>query len=257
MVYQIKTFERQVKMENRTDLLNQLGNIIIQKNLEPGDRLPAERRLAQLMRISRNTLRNFLRMLEGRGLVHTKRGSGTYLRARIIESSDGVMDIQTGTNSVLANQLEAAYLFLPLIMERALFQINDRQIQKVQKCNIALGQNIYSEDIKQITIEIFNFFRTISLATNNNSLIKITEKLCFIDPEPFEHLFAVDREIREQIFAGHVDILQALRESNAMEIRRITEDYILTWCRILQKHAAASMPAFISGAIKKRWRDEN
>jgi hypothetical protein len=78
-----------------------------------------------------------------------------------------------------------------------------------------------------------------------------------LDPTPFEDLFKTDRKIREQIFAGHVDILQALRESNALEIRRITEDYILIWCRILQKHAAISMPAFISGAIKKRWRDEN
>ncbi len=244
-------------MESRTDLLNQLSSIVVQKELEPGDRLPAERQLAGLMHISRNTLRSFLRILEGRGLVHTKRGSGTYLRARIVESANGNLDIQPESHSPLAGQLEAAYLLLPAVLERSLYQINDRQIQKVQECNIALGQSIYSEDVKSIATEIFNFFRIISLATNNNFLIKTTEQICLLDPTPFEDLFKTDRKIREQIFAGHVDILQALRESNALEIRRITEDYILIWCRILQKHAAVSMPAFISGAIKKRWRDEN
>ncbi|MFP4266267.1 MAG: FadR/GntR family transcriptional regulator [Desulfonatronovibrionaceae bacterium] len=238
-------------MENRANLLNQLGNIVVQLGLGPGDRLPAERQLARLMHISRNTLRNFLRTLEGRGLVHTRRGSGTYLRARIIESTEGVFDIRSEADSPIASQLEAAFLFLPLVMERSLFQINDRQLQKVQECNIALGQSIYSEDLKSTLTEIFNFFRLISLATNNCFLIKTTEQLCFIDPQPFNKLHTVDRKIREQIFAGHVDILQALRETNALGIKKITEDYILTWCGILEKHARISMPPFLSGKMKK------
>lgn len=249
---QFKEFKKRTVMENRTDLLNQLGTIVLDLGLEPGDRLPAERRLCQLMHISRTTLRNFLRMLEGRGLVQTKRGSGTYLRARIIGTSDGDLDINPDFLPPIVNQLEAAYLFLPLIMERALYQITERQIQNVQESNIALGQSIYSEDVKSIISEIFNFFRIISLATNNDFLIKTTEKICFIDPQSFENIFKVDREIREQIFAGHVDILQALRETNVLEIRKITENYVLTWCKILKKNAGISMPPFLAGIIEKR-----
>jgi GntR family transcriptional regulator len=54
----------------------------------PGDQLPPEPELAQMLGISRATLREALRSSEERGLIHRQRGVGTFVRAArpLIES---------------------------------------------------------------------------------------------------------------------------------------------------------------------------
>ncbi len=45
------------------------------------ERLPPERQLAQSLGVSRNTLRNALQVLQGRGILGSRRGSGTFVQA--------------------------------------------------------------------------------------------------------------------------------------------------------------------------------
>jgi GntR family transcriptional repressor for pyruvate dehydrogenase complex len=47
--------------------------------LGPGDRLPPERELAQKMGVSRPSLRSGLRTLQAMGIIHARRGAGTFI----------------------------------------------------------------------------------------------------------------------------------------------------------------------------------
>ena len=47
--------------------------------LHPGDRLPAERELARALGVSRPTVRSGLKALEAMGVVHSRRGAGTFI----------------------------------------------------------------------------------------------------------------------------------------------------------------------------------
>jgi len=53
--------------------------LIERGRLRPGDRLPAERALAQRIGVSRPTLRAGLHSLAALGVVHSRHGSGTYI----------------------------------------------------------------------------------------------------------------------------------------------------------------------------------
>src|SRR5688500_20409382 len=54
--------------------------LIERGSLRPGDRLPAERALAEQLGVSRPTVRAGLRALAAMGVVRTRHGSGTYIR---------------------------------------------------------------------------------------------------------------------------------------------------------------------------------
>lgn len=64
-------------------VLNALVAFVRQEAVRPGDKLPTERILADLLKVSRNTVREALTRWEGLGLVERRQGSGTYLKAEV------------------------------------------------------------------------------------------------------------------------------------------------------------------------------
>lgn len=64
-------------------VLKALAGFVMQEQLEPGEKLPTERILAERLKVSRNTVREALTRWEGLGLVERRQGSGTYLKAAV------------------------------------------------------------------------------------------------------------------------------------------------------------------------------
>ncbi len=60
-------------------VIKQIEDLILQGVLRPGDQLPAERELAQILDVSRPSLRDAIKDLEKRGLLITRRGGGTFI----------------------------------------------------------------------------------------------------------------------------------------------------------------------------------
>ncbi len=69
----------------RTDVyravLERIQAYIIDQDIQPGQRLPSERELAELLAVSRVTVRQALKVLEDIGKIEIVHGSGTYLKA--------------------------------------------------------------------------------------------------------------------------------------------------------------------------------
>ncbi len=69
----------------RTDVyravLERIQAFILEQKIQPGERLPSERELAELLSVSRVTVRQALKVLEDIGKVEIIHGSGTYLKA--------------------------------------------------------------------------------------------------------------------------------------------------------------------------------
>ncbi|MBS3780543.1 MAG: FadR family transcriptional regulator [Desulfovermiculus sp.] len=58
------------------DVVDQIQEAILEGKLKPGDILPSERELKEMLQVSRGTLREALRVLEQKGLIHIKLGVG-------------------------------------------------------------------------------------------------------------------------------------------------------------------------------------
>lgn len=85
----------QIKTENLHPfqrLQNDLAHMIEQT--PPGSRLPAEPELAQMMGVSRATLREAMRSFEGQGLIRRRQGVGTFVvsQTKVIESGLEILE---------------------------------------------------------------------------------------------------------------------------------------------------------------------
>lgn len=60
-------------------IVKQLRELIIDRHIQPGDKLPSERVLCEQLNTSRSSVREALRSLELLGLIETRHGGGTFL----------------------------------------------------------------------------------------------------------------------------------------------------------------------------------
>lgn len=66
-------------LDLKNTVVSKIRDIIIDKNLEPGDKLPAERSLAERLGVTRGTIREAIQKLEIYGLVKSIPQSGTFI----------------------------------------------------------------------------------------------------------------------------------------------------------------------------------
>ena len=70
------------------DIVLQIQGMIDRGELAVGDRLPPERRLAEMFSVSRNTVREAIRALSEQGQLESRQGSGTYVSEPSEDSGD-------------------------------------------------------------------------------------------------------------------------------------------------------------------------
>lgn len=75
-----------------------IERLILEGQLAPGDRLPPERELAELLGVSRVSVREGLRELENRGLVDRKPGRGTIVMKPGERSNGGDVTLEVVAN---------------------------------------------------------------------------------------------------------------------------------------------------------------
>lgn len=90
--------ERSAEKDNRTLAERAAGDLISlirEKHYVPGDRLPTEAELSELLGVGRNTVREAIRILGSRNIITVRQGSGTF-----ISEKQGVADDPFGFSLV-------------------------------------------------------------------------------------------------------------------------------------------------------------
>lgn len=80
-----ESFQKSGEKESE-DVLEYLKREIRQGRLKEGDRLPTERQLSEKLNVSRTTVRDAMRLLEGMGVLVSRQGSGNYLSGKMEKS---------------------------------------------------------------------------------------------------------------------------------------------------------------------------
>ena len=112
-------------------LHEKLEQLIAEKS--PGERLPAEPKLAQQMGVSRATLREAMRIFETQGILRRRQGSGTYVThtPRVIESGLEVLE----SLETLAKRSDLHMTMGELHIERRTAQPQECRALDISECD--------------------------------------------------------------------------------------------------------------------------
>jgi GntR family transcriptional regulator, hexuronate regulon transcriptional repressor len=195
-------------------LADELADAIAAGTYAIGDRLPAERELAERHSVSRPTIREAITSLETRGLVEVRMGSGVYVAG--IPTTGGLplpMDVDPFELS------EARLLFEGEVAAQAAAQITDEELAGLE----ALLQEMESANQRGNGEEADRrFHHAIAVATRNSAMAAVVDSLWAIrlrSPRCVQLFERSRRRGAKPVVAEHRVIVQALRRRDAKAAR--------------------------------------
>lgn len=172
--------------------------------LVPGDRLPAERALADGLGVSRVTVREALRVLQGEGLLITKRGSGGTVVSSTATPNRGEDDLDT-LREVFELRVTVETMAARLAAQRAA----PADVDALDACQEALAA---SADVHAFRRADSAFHLAIATLSGNATLRGIVEDL---RAAAFTRLDARDfAVIHESSSRGHGAVIDAIRRGD-------------------------------------------
>ncbi|TSE09649.1 MULTISPECIES: FadR/GntR family transcriptional regulator [Aquimarina] len=195
-------------------IISKIRELIVSKHLEPGDRLPAERDLAERFGVSRNQLRQAIQKLEFYGLVKKYPQSGTRISNIGVTALNGMMsDILQLQNPDFKSLVETRIILEKNAVRLAATRRTESQIHQIKKAHEA-----YSEKAIQglDAIEEDLMFHIKLAEASNNSVIN--SLMLIITPEIIAHFVKnkiCDKEENFLLIKEHQAIVDAIEEKNA------------------------------------------
>lgn len=124
------------------DIAGKVLELIREKRLEPGDKLPAERQLAAIMKVSRPSLREALRALSLMNIIEIKPGSGAYVTSLepklLVEHLDFVFSLDDSTFLQLFEARKILEVGIAGIaathISDAELEVLEREFEKAESC---------------------------------------------------------------------------------------------------------------------------
>lgn len=153
-----------------------IRDLITSGRINPGDRLPPEQELANLLGISRSSLREAVKALSQARVLDVRRGDGTYVTSLepelLMSGLSFVIDLMQ--DQTLVEIFEVRKLLEPAATALAAQRITDEQIAELRE---SLTSMRHAHDPEELVVRDIDFHARIASATGNSSLCSILDAI--------------------------------------------------------------------------------
>ena len=222
----IKT-EFEIVRRNRVyeEVAKQIERLILKK-LQPGDKLPSERDLAEMLRVSRGSIRDAIRSLELLGLVEARQGTGTIVR----ETSENALthpfaNALKRRKELVGELLDFRKMLEPPLAARAATHASPEEVLEME--DILRRQEEKQRQGDAAVAEDAEFHYSIALASDNSVVLKVIDTVMDLLRDTRARSLQVEGRPHKSL-NGHRRILAAIKRHDAeaakAAMRRHLED---------------------------------
>lgn len=214
------------EMQNQTQgekALNGLIEMIHENNYQPGDKLPTEMELSEMLGVSKNMVREALRVLVSRNIVVIRQGAGTFLSEKqgVVDDPFGFVMVKD-KRKLTEDILQIRSILEPPIAALAAQNGTTEEFQELEEILTELEKTMERRD--EFHEWDARFHRKIAECTHNmlmtNIIPVITEGIGVFAKE-------VSQTEYEETLRSHRKICNAILNRNAMEAQQEMMYHIL------------------------------
>lgn len=201
----------------------QLNTLIDNGSIEPGQRLPSERDLAEQLGVSRPTIREAMIALELSGVIEIRTGSGIYVNPTPQKLAPELIDKGVGPFEIL----EIRYIVEAEACAFAATRISDEQIIELRRVLKEMEEEEKQPDASEKADQ--KFHSIIAQASQNSAIASVVEWLWNLRNESQLSTAFLQRIRQEGVhpsISEHSDILRALERRNPDMARAAMQKHI-------------------------------
>jgi GntR family transcriptional repressor for pyruvate dehydrogenase complex len=226
------TFSREILSDKVAD---RILTLIKTQQLKPGDRLPPERELAEMMGVSRLTLREALRALSYMNVIENRQRSGTFITSvepeLLVEHLEFVFSLD---DSTFLELLQARKVVEPGLAEMAAINITDEELANLESV-MEKARDLYNDTEAFVNTDI-ELHAIITRAAQNSMLARFMDSILKISIRSRQRTVAL-LEVRKLTVNDHTKIVAALKARDPQAARQAMLDHLTNIERRLMEAA--------------------
>lgn len=215
------------KVNLSTQLVETMTGLIESGHWEPGMKLPNELELSSSFNVSRNIMREGMKILENFGILESKAGIGTFIAESAMSSIHNMRffdDLKN--NSSVETILETRLIIEPQLSYYAALRGTDEDLSVLR--DIFADGNEYPNQDQLSRKEDFDFHMCIAKASGNNILESLL--LTMLDQLKSSKYVEFDQHARSEIvkdsYGDHRDIAVAILEHQPERARDLMQKHL-------------------------------
>jgi len=213
-----------VKRESTLEVIVQQIKDQIKKGiLKPGEKLPSERKLADLLGLSRASVREAIQALAFSGYLEVIQGKGTYVLEMSTKYDEIVNFFSEFSNYSLDYLMEARIMLEGEFARLAALNASQEEIDLIEKIFTEIES---SKDLNSFVVKDLEFHLTIAKATHNpfmNGLMKIIGEMLYKETQ---RIIGMSGYTRVNTIETTGNLVQAIKKRNAEQAKELMSEHI-------------------------------
>lgn len=197
------------KVATNQQVLSSLKAFLEHEQLEVGSRLPSERKLAEMLNVSRSSVREVISALSFLGVVKSKQGDGTYLIAslrKLLSQPDHLFTLQESLDLVEVAEVRSG--IEPFVASLAAERATTQDFRKIGK-HLEIMRHYSMKDREHFWNSDLQFHLGIASACGNPVMKRMMSAVL----ENFRQYFEIVRQKYQDDLAEVVAIHEKIYES--------------------------------------------
>jgi GntR family transcriptional repressor for pyruvate dehydrogenase complex len=221
------------------DVVDQIQVAILDGRLSPGDRLPAERELSEMLGTSRGTLREALRILEHIGLIEIRLGVGG---GAIVKDPGGEQITESLAMLIRSQKISLRHLaefreeVEASVADLAAQRATSRDISRLRRL-LVKARVCWEKGVSEWT-EFMHVDEQMHMAlarATGNPVYTIILKTVHENIHPYYiHFLSVGENELNENFQDLNELVEAVAEGNAEQARELARDHVHRFSRYME-----------------------
>jgi GntR family transcriptional repressor for pyruvate dehydrogenase complex len=213
-----------IKRESTLEVIVQQIKGQIKKGiLKPGEKLPSERKLADLLGVSRSSIREAIQALAFSGYLEVNQGKGTYILEMATKYDEIANFFSEFSNYSLDYLMEARIMLEGEFARLAALNASQEEIDVIEK---VFNEIAKSKDLNSFVVKDLEFHLTIAKATHNPfmyGLMKIIGEMLYKETN---RIIGKSRYTKENTIETTRDLVQAIKQRDAEKAKELMGEHI-------------------------------
>ena len=204
----------------------EIKKLMFQGILNPGDRLPKEDELAKQFGVSRQTIREALRVLELTGFIWIQKGgtSGPLVVDTVVHAVNSLyLDIFQMKKITHEELTRARNKIEKVVLDEVIDNVEDADVQQLEE-NVALAKRLLGKNVQAFR-ENVEFHKLLARASKNQVFVIVMESLMTVVAD-FRSRLDIKLDVSRLVTAGHEEIIQAIKQRDREGAAGILEKHL-------------------------------